>query len=127
MPKHKESERRQHPRIEHQLALKVAANGYDFNTTTKNVSCVGAYCRINKYVPPFTKIMIKLALPIAANNKSSISNVECKGVVIRTDDEAGGGFNIAIFFNAINDSQRHKISQYVSQFLPQNSSGLNRL
>jgi hypothetical protein len=40
-------------------------------------------------------------------------------VVVRTEDEDMGGFNIAIFFNDINDSQRQKISRYVNQFLPQ--------
>jgi len=106
----KAAERRQYPRLYRQLPFKVIANGYDFATSTQNVSCVGAYCRIEKYMPPFTKVMVKLSM----NNY----NVECRGVVVRTEDAMTGGFNIAIFFNEINDSQRHKISQYINQFLP---------
>jgi len=114
------NERRKYPRIEQRLPFQVLANGYDFVTNTQNVSCVGAYCRVDKYIPPFTKVTIKLSLPlIMANVKKTDSNVECKGVVIRTEDEASGGFNIAIFFNEIKSSQREKISQYVSQLLPQ--------
>ncbi len=114
-------ERRQYPRIEKQLPFRVVANGYDFVTSTQNVSCVGAYCRINKYIPPFTKVMVKLSLPVSSSASDEHSQVECKGVVVRTEDEGTGGFNIAIFFNEINDSQRNKITQYLQQFLPQKS------
>lgn len=107
-------ERRQHRRVDWQLPLNVVVNGYDFATTTQNVSCLGAYCRIDKYMPPFTKVMVKLSF--------KNYNVECKGVVVRSEDENTGGFNIAIFFNEINDSQRHRISQHINQFLPQKPS-----
>lgn len=112
-------EKRRYPRIEHKLPLKIAVNGYDFSTATHNLSCLGAYCRINKYVPPFTKVAVRLYLPVVSNSKEKSWNVECKGVIVRTDDEASQkGFNVAIFFNEINASQRQKIAQYVNQFLP---------
>jgi len=118
----RKTERRKYPRLEKTIPLKVAANGYDFITTTQNVSCVGAYCHVAKYVPPFTKVMVKLTLPIIANNERIDKDLECKGVVVRSEDEKNGGFNIAIFFNAITNSQREIISQYINQFLPQSYS-----
>ena len=118
MIRNKKAERRQYPRIEQVLPLKVAANGYDFATSTLNVSCLGAYCHIDKYMPPFTKVMVRLALPVSTLNGNKNYNVECKGVVVRSEDESRGGFNIAIYFNEIGGSQRHKISQYINQFLP---------
>lgn len=57
-------ERRVHPRLDKKLPFKVAANGYDFSTSTQNISCVGAYCQIKKYIPPFTRVSIKLTLPV---------------------------------------------------------------
>jgi len=111
-------DRRQFPRIDRELPLKVAANGYDFTTSTLNVSCVGAYCRIDKYVPPFTRVAVKLSLPVSSISGNKNYNVECNGVVVRTEDEIKKGFNIAIFFNHIRDDQKKKISQYISQFLP---------
>lgn len=120
------SERRKHPRINLELPLKVAANGYDFITSTMNVSCLGAYCRINKYVPPFTKVLIKLTMPIATNTGNKNCSVECNGVIVRTEDENSGGFNIAIFFNHIKNTQRKKISEYLNQFLPSKSAALQR-
>ncbi|MDP2940749.1 MAG: PilZ domain-containing protein [Candidatus Omnitrophota bacterium] len=111
-------ERRIHPRVDHELPIRVAANGYDFATSTDNVSCVGAYCTINKYVPPFTKVMIKLTLPIQEEANKEKRTVECKGVIVRTDDQDKGGFNIAIFFNEIAEEQKKKIAKYINQLLP---------
>lgn len=110
-------ERRLHPRLEQKLPLNVAVNGFDFATTTRNISCVGAYCRIDKYMPPFTKIAVKLSLPGKKPGEPH-AIVECKGVVVRSEDESDGGFNIAIFFNQIGEQERKKISRYVSRFLP---------
>ena len=151
-------ERRQHPRLDHKLPVNLAVNGFDFSTLTHNISCVGAYCHLDKYMPPFTKVSVKLSLPNRLKNHGLASNktegnglfsdrqshgqshnpqgnglasgsqshrqshkntiVECKGVVVRSEDEVNGGFSIAIFFNEMRDNQRKKIAQYISQFLP---------
>jgi len=119
--KNKKVERRQYPRIKQALPLKIAADGYHFATSTDNVSCVGAYCHLDKYIPPFTKIAVKVILPVMADGRIKNIEVECTGVVVRTEDEKKGGFNIALFFNEIKESQRKKIAQYVNQFLPKSS------
>ncbi len=111
------SERRIHPRVSQELPFKVAANGYAFSTSTKNISCVGAYCWIKKYIPPFTKVAVKLTLPVKGKAGSKSYCVDCEGVIVRTQDESKGGFNIAIFFNSIKDAQREKISKYINQFI----------
>lgn len=114
------TERRLYPRIRKKLPLRVASNGYNFITTTRDLSCTGAYCHINKYLPPFTKIAVKMTLPIIPSMEKE--TLECKGVVVRTDDDKDNGFNIAIFFNDMTDIQRKKISHYISQFLPHGPS-----
>ena len=118
MIKHLKAERRRYPRVEKKLPLNVAADGYDFVTSSQNISCVGVYCHVNKYIPPFTKIAVKIRLPKNSNVKTTECDVECKGVIVMTEDEKSGGFNIAIFFNEIKSSQRNKISCYLAQFLP---------
>lgn len=119
--KNRNTERRQYPRIKQALPLEIAANGYGFATNTQNVSCVGAYCHLDKYIPPFTKIAVKLVLPTMIGGRMRHIDVECNGVVVRTEDEKKGGFNIALFFNSIKESQRKKIAQYIAQFLPKKS------
>ncbi len=119
MLKSSRKERRLHPRIDEQLPVEVVANGYDFSTNTQNISCLGTYCHIDKYVPPFTKVMIKMKLPGAPKDKKRC-DVECKGVIVRTEDEEQGGYNIAIFFNGIKDIARQKIAHYISSLMPHN-------
>lgn len=115
-------EKRRYPRIEKKLPLKIAVDGYDFATTTKNVSCIGAYCHIDKYVPPFTKVAVRMTLSIMdRRHQPKDYNIDCKGVIVRTEDDEKGGFNIAIFFNKLKDRPQKKISQYINQFLPKNS------
>lgn len=121
MMSQKAKERRKFPRLEVSLPVKIAANGYDFSTTTQNISCVGTYCRITKYVPPFTRVGIKMNLPIREKKQRRDYQVECKGVIVRSEDESGGGFNIAVFFNEINQNQKKIISRYLNQFLPQDN------
>lgn len=117
MKKIAKKEKRLYPRIQERFPLKIKVNGYDFSTSTKNVSCIGAYCNINKYMPPFMKVMVKLTMPIVAGGRKKNYNIACSGVVVRTEDEARGGFNIAIFFNEIKNQQQKIISQYINQFL----------
>jgi hypothetical protein len=121
LTRHKWKERRQVPRVNQQLPVKITTDGYDFVTSTQNVSCLGAYCSINRYIPPFTKVLIKMALPISTREGNKNCDVECKGVIVRTEDKSYNCFNIAIFFNKINESERQKISQYLNQFLLQNT------
>lgn len=123
----KTTERRRYPRIKQTLPIKIVANGYDFATSTENISCIGAYCHLEKYIPPFTKIAAKVILPITNADKIENVEVECTGVIVRTEDKEDGGFNIAIFFNKITPRQRKKISQYISQFLPKEPRGPKRL
>lgn len=111
-------ERRDTPRIAKELPVNIIANGYDFVTNTQNVSALGAYCHIDKYVPPFTKIKIKMNLPMQENGLRQDRQVECEGVIVRTEDAASGGFNVAIFFNRIKEVPRQRISEYINQFLP---------
>ncbi|MCM8780721.1 MAG: PilZ domain-containing protein [Candidatus Omnitrophica bacterium] len=120
------TDRRRYPRIVQALPLKVVADGYDLSTTTENISCIGAYCRLDRYIPPFTKIAVRLTLPIPDKKTGRYTEVECKGVVVRTEDNNKNGFNIAIYFNEIKENQRKKISRYINQFLPQDTSDLKR-
>ncbi|RJP28798.1 MAG: PilZ domain-containing protein [Candidatus Omnitrophota bacterium] len=109
-------ERRQYPRVTATLPFRVIANGYDFATSTENVSCIGAYCHVDKYIPPFTKVAVDISLPPGNKRLKKNAPLKCTGVIVRTEDDTNGGFKIAIFFNDIKDEQKKKISEYLSHF-----------
>ncbi len=111
------ADKRQHPRLNHVVPLKVAVGGYDFTTSTQNISCLGAYCHIDKYVPPFTKVAINMDLDIASKKKPKHYNIACKGVIVRSEDASDGGFNIAIFFNDIKGKPKEQIVNYIKELL----------
>lgn len=117
-------DKRQHPRLFQMLPINVETNGYDFTTSTQNVSCLGAYCTITKYIPPFTRVKVKMSLPVKSRLKKSEASVECEGVVVRSEDSPNGEFNIAIYFNRIAEATRQKLSQYVSTALSQTPSSI---
>jgi|YelNatPaOPRAMG01_1025707.scaffolds.fasta_scaffold00406_32 c-di-GMP-binding flagellar brake protein YcgR len=104
-------ERRRYPRIEKKLPLQIITDKYDISTETKNLSCIGAYCSIDRDIPVLTKLSITILLPGKSKNK--YTEVRCKGVVVRKEKNPSGGFNIGIFFNDITQKQKEKISKYI--------------
>jgi len=109
MVKAKFKEKRKHPRIKQILPLSICLKDIDFITQTKNISSGGAYCHIDRYIKPLTKLSVCISLP---DTKEKIS---CKGVVVRTEDAAPTGYNTAIFFNEISKRVLDKLKYYVQQ------------
>lgn len=114
------TERRKDPRTMTSLPLKISKKGLDIITETRNVSCSGVYCRINKPLPLMSKIGITLLLPIQVKDRVSTEKVRCNGVVVRSEPEilkeADTAYqNVAIFFTDLTKKDRTKITQYVLQ------------
>ena len=111
-------ERRSHPRIEKNVPLKIKDDQFDIVTETKNISCSGAYCIVNQYLSPMTKVAITLLIPIPkSDNKATIKKINCQGVVVRTEPNfqtKDGEYKIAIFFNQIGGKDMQDISSYVN-------------
>ncbi len=118
------TERREHPRTERTLPLKISKKGLDAITETRNISCSGAYCRVNKPIPLMSKVGITLLLPIHSGSKVSTEKIRCNGVVVRAEPvivkEADTPCqNIAVFFTELARKDRNKIAQYVLQTFKQ--------
>jgi hypothetical protein len=92
-------------------------DNYDLVTQTKNISCIGAYCFVDKYIPPMTKVSIVLLLSLKSKTreKTTTAKVQCKGVVVRTEENPPKSYNIAIYFNEIGQREKNKIAKYVNQ------------
>ncbi|MCM8762926.1 MAG: PilZ domain-containing protein [Candidatus Omnitrophica bacterium] len=104
-------ERRKYPRINKNLPLSIALKGADFVVETKNISCGGAYCHVDRYIKPLTKLAICINLP------DTKRNIFCKGVVVRTEEAVPTGYNIAIFFNEIDKKDLNVLSNYIHHHL----------
>jgi len=111
-------ERRKDPRVRNNIPVKIFNTDGDQVTETANVSRSGAYCRVEKYIEPMTKLKINLLIPVKKNDKLSSKKINCSGVVVRAEPIPGKeGFNIAIFFNDISQKDADIVSDYVSFYL----------
>jgi len=117
MPKKQsDQERRRFQRSASNLAIKLEDREIDFVTETKNVSCIGAYCQVDSYLPILTKLRITLLFPKHKGLKSA-KHIACEGSVVRVersgDQLESNKYNIAIYFNQISRSDMKFIDAFV--------------
>ena len=111
-------EKRKHPRLEKNIPVKLSYEDADIVTETRNISRTGAYCRVNKYVEPMTKLKIHLLIPTSKGGKITTKKVSCQGIVVRTESIPGSeDFNIAVYFRDIQEREAEYISDYVNSCL----------
>ena len=109
------AERRQHPRLEYAVPVKISGVDADIVTETANISCSGALCRIGKYLAPMTKLMVHLLLPLRKGAKTITKRVHCGGVVVRAQSAPQEDFfYTAIFFNDIKPRDSAVLAEFLS-------------
>jgi len=110
-----QDERRQSPRVNRNIPLKISSDDGDVVTQSWNLSRSGVYCRVNRYIDPMTKLKIHLLLPLRKNQKVTTKKLSCRGVVVRSESVPGTPeYNVAIFFNEINNKDADNISTYIT-------------
>jgi hypothetical protein len=116
-------ERRRSPRVRKNIPLKISGDEFDLVTETENISCYGAYARVDKYIAPMTRLKVIILLPVKRRNKTIANKVECSGVIVRTENipDKPKCFNVAIYFSDISDKDRQKILDYVNLHLSKES------
>ena len=110
-------EKRRYPRLEKNLPIKIRAQDFDIVTQTKNISAIGVYCQLDKYIAPMTHLSIVLLLPVSAGK---VTKIQCEGIVARITEitqDKELAYNIAIFLNDISDKNINKISKYIMKHL----------
>lgn len=108
------SEKRLHPRIKKNLPIKIKNSDFDLVTETKNISCTGAYCQIDRYLAPLTKIKTRLLIPLKTKQKHI--TVDCEGVVVRiekTNNDLEEQYSIAIYFENVHKADIAKINRFI--------------
>jgi len=109
-------EHRRYPRLDERLQLRLRAENFDVVAKTINLSCLGAYCQLNKHIPLMTSLKIAFALPYG-DQENEFDYVECNGVVVRVEEVLSESnmdsvFNTAIYFNEIEESEKEKIVNF---------------
>ena len=112
-------ERRKYPRVEEKVPLKIKDEEFDAITVSKNISCSGVFCQVEKVFPLLSKVKVVLLLP--AESKTKAHPIYIDGVVVRSEPVKSASkpncYNIAIFFSKIRRQDWSKISNYINSIL----------
>ena len=110
-------ERRQAPRVDEGVSLAIRDATAELRTETKNISTVGVYCTLDRFIAPMTKLQLQFEIPNGARRV----RVQGEGVVVRAEpvvtNAEQGHYNIAIFFTEITDHNRSVIARFVRERL----------
>lgn len=111
-------ERRSDKRFAGSIPLKISCENFDLVTETKDLSRSGAFCKVNQYIEPMTKLKIQLLLPFKGKQKTMTKKVSFGAVIVRTESEpANGSYNVAIFFNDIQARDAQTLTDYINSLV----------
>jgi PilZ domain len=112
-------EKRRHPRLETKIPIKISNDQGDILTETRNLSCSGAFCRVDRRLEVMSKLKIHLLLPFRKNEDKVVTKkVSCQGVIVRVQAAADGEhYDAAIFFNDIAPKDALAISEFIENVL----------
>ena len=79
---------------------------HDIEGETKDLSCIGASCKMNKHIPEMTRLQLNLDLPGGTES--------FEGLVVRSDKVGEDEYNVAIYFSEIDFGIRKKIDKFVN-------------
>ena len=110
-------ERRAAARIASRLPVAIGDGHGELLTQTENVSTLGAYCTVKRFLAPMTKLQIRLEVP----GHPQPTPVTCEGVVVRVDpvltNPTEARYQVAILFRDLSDRSRSVLAHYVQQRL----------
>lgn len=110
-------ERRLAPRIDHKIPVVVRQRRRVFRVQTKNLSATGAYCTFPSFVPPMTKLKVRLRLDMGTQKQTITGH----GVVVRVNPPSFrrqcSAYHVAIFFSDLSNEDRTTVARYVLRHL----------
>jgi len=111
------AERRKAPRSAESLPLAVTEGDVSVQAKMQNLSAAGMYCTMDRFIPPMTKLDLKLELTGSARP----AKIRCVAVVVRVEPSVTDGevmrYNTALFFTDLAERDRKAISQFVERRL----------
>ena len=116
------SERRQHPRADAHLSMRVEGVPDDGQiaqivTESQNISASGVYCTSSHFLSPLSKVALTIVLPRVPGHNGRQDLIKCEGIVVRCQPVARRGdrkFELACMFSDLDTRRREMIAQFVT-------------
>lgn len=113
-------EKRQCPRVEKILPIKLSVSDFDVLTETTNISASGTYFPVGKPLELMAKLNAVLLIPITKNRNRTIKKISCTGVIVRceiAEESAKYPYRAAMYFSDLCDRDRKILRTFVNPFL----------
>ena len=113
-------EKRQCPRVDKILPIKLSVSEFDVLTETNNISSSGAYFTVGKPLELMAKLNVVLLIPIKKNKTKTIEKISCTGVIVRceiNEENTKHPYRVAMYFSDLTDHSRKILRSYISPFL----------
>ena len=113
-------EKRQCPRVEKILPIKLSVSDFDVLTETTNISASGTYFPVGKPLELMTKLRVVLLIPITKNRSKTIKKINCTGVIVRCEiasETKKYPYQAAMYFSDLSDRDRKILRIFVNPFL----------
>src|SRR5262245_58710832 len=115
------TERRRHARVPADIELRCEQGGRSGVAHVRDISASGVRCVTDRAMPLMTQVGLILQIPGAGTPREIV----CRGAVVRSGpiggaDGATGGFETAIFFTDVTESDRVWLEEFVASGLRRN-------
>ena len=109
-------ENRNHPRFILMLPLEIRSADFSLETQTKNISCSGLFCDVDRFIPRETEIKVSMKLSLKIDEHIVRKTINCPAKVVRIDPPNPRGdinYNIGVEFSSIREADRELLSKYI--------------
>ena len=109
-------ENRRHPRFILMLSLEISFGDYCLETKTKNVSCSGLYCEVDRFIPKETEIKVKMKISLMINQRKVKKIINCLARVVHIDPpnpQRNIIYNIGIEFSSLKEADKDLLLKYI--------------
>jgi len=110
-------EKRQSPRFEKSVPIRISELEFDILTETKNISASGAYCSISKPLKLMTKLNTVLLIPLKRNKTKTVKKITCSAIVVRLEhssEDKKYPYRIGVYFSDIKEKDRKTLNAYIN-------------
>ncbi len=111
-------ENRGHPRFILMLPLEISFGGFCLQTKTKNISCSGVYCEVDRFIPKGTQVKVSMRVSLTIDRRKVKKVINCPARVIHIyppDPRGDVNYNIGIEFLNLKESDRDLLLKYISK------------
>jgi len=112
-----DDERRRERRVKTQLRLVIRYNDRQLDSSTRNISLLGACVDTKEQILPGTRVGIFLNLPNYRGEQALAGEVRGEGAIVRCDPspeaEVSEKYEVGVFFSSFIGTDEEKLSQFL--------------